>query len=800
MAAVLVASAPGCAEKRTPSRPGAADPGPDGGLAHPAPLTQRRPPEPASRPPADTALEPDGDGAGKPAPATLRPGAALGRWFAGTAIDAALAQREYGKAAQALETWLQKNADSPLRSRARLLLPAARVWSGGAAAAAPALEALLAEPPSESADDPVRLLRDHLRMLAGEAWLSAEKPDQAVAHLDAIGPDFALAERASLLRARASRALAQGPDAAKRFAQHLARFPGAPAEVRLEAHTAIAAGGPTFTEAAARALRGVVARYPHTPAAIEADRRLQSLPAKMRKLTVAESLVRLQAQLDRKALKGATLTAADLRTRVSAGTAAWCQAGFGLATALDRMRKGRQAIVVYDELLKSCETSPLLPRILYYGAKANDRLGRWRTAVNWFERVGKVAPKDSLVDDALRLAGLSLRRHGKEARAEALLRAAVATAGDMAGRAAWALFWPQFEGGHLQKAADVARYAADTAPWNRRASASGRLLYWLGRTQELLKKKVSAALSYARCIREYPLTYYAMVAQERLRRLDPDAAKEALEASRKTPKGVSILEANERLLAEPGMKRAIELMRLGFGAWARAELDRLKVGGGTKETEDWLLALLYDRVGDYTRSHTVARFRRADFGRTFPAGHYRERWELAYPRPEPYRKAVAAAAKKHGVEEALIWAVMREESAFRTGAHSHAGAMGLMQLILSTGRSMAKKEGIRGTLDRRHLEQPEINIALGTRYLGGLSRRFRAHPALMASGYNAGPGGPLKWLRLRPGDPLDRFVERIPYTETRGYTRAVVTSWLRYRYLYYGSQLPRLRLRLPSPE
>ena len=85
---------------------------------------------------------------------------------------------------------------------------------------------------------------------------------------------------------------------------------------------------------------------------------------------------------------------------------------------------------------------------------------------------------------------------------------------------------------------------------------------------------------------------------------------------------------------------------------------------------------------------------------------------------------------------------MRTESHFRTSALSRASAVGLMQLIVPTAKSLARQEGVAGTVDRTRLQDPDLNIRLGTRFLGKLSRRFDGHAALIAAGYNAGPGGP----------------------------------------------------------
>jgi soluble lytic murein transglycosylase len=129
-----------------------------------------------------------------------------------------------------------------------------------------------------------------------------------------------------------------------------------------------------------------------------------------------------------------------------------------------------------------------------------------------------------------------------------------------------------------------------------------------------------------------------------------------------------------------------------------------------------------------------------------------------------------------------------------------ANAVGLMQLIIPTGRAMARREGVSGTIDRNRLKDPLLNIRLGTRYLGRLSARFEGHPALIASGYNAGPGRPAQWLERDTTEELDVFVEKIPYRETRRYTKSVITSYLRYRFLYGNKESVQIPIDLPRQE
>jgi soluble lytic murein transglycosylase len=201
----------------------------------------------------------------------------------------------------------------------------------------------------------------------------------------------------------------------------------------------------------------------------------------------------------------------------------------------------------------------------------------------------------------------------------------------------------------------------------------------------------------------------------------------------------------------------------------------------------WGLALLYSRAGSAKDAHEIARGLLTDWLSRWPAGDWVKAWELAFPRP--YDKLVAREAKKNGIPESLVYAVMREESAFDPDAVSHADAHGLMQLIVPTAKLLAKPVGL--PYDADSLKRPAINISLGSRGLGELTlKTFAQNPLLAIPAYNAGPGRPRRWLRERPRMEFDVWVESIPITETRRYTKRVLASRAAYAYLYERRTVP----------
>jgi soluble lytic murein transglycosylase len=165
--------------------------------------------------------------------------------------------------------------------------------------------------------------------------------------------------------------------------------------------------------------------------------------------------------------------------------------------------------------------------------------------------------------------------------------------------------------------------------------------------------------------------------------------------------------------------------------------------------------------------------------------------------PRPYSATVEQLEQRYELPPGLVYAVMRQESAFRPEARSRVGAVGLMQLMPSTAERAARELSLEHASER--LTQAEYNLELGAFYLGKLLGSFDQRAVLAVSSYNAGPQAVASWLEGRKRIPLDLWAARIPYAETRNYVARVMSNWARYRYLAGGSEnVPVLALELPA--
>ena len=165
-------------------------------------------------------------------------------------------------------------------------------------------------------------------------------------------------------------------------------------------------------------------------------------------------------------------------------------------------------------------------------------------------------------------------------------------------------------------------------------------------------------------------------------------------------------------------------------------------------------------------------------------------WRLSYPKG--YWKQVLSNAQLFDLDPYLVLAVIREESRFNPKATSRSNAKGLMQIIPSTGRGIARKLNLSHYRSKK-LYDAKLNIKMGTYYLSNLIKSFQNNAYLALAGYNGGPNRVKNYLKLWYNNNLkvvdiDEFIESIPIRETRLYVQKVMGSYFEYKRLYEGKR------------
>ncbi len=618
--------------------------------------------------------------------------------------------------------------------------------------------------------------------------------------------------------------------AAKRWAEvdtevstFLTRFPKGPrrAEAMFQRAEALAALGRPVEEVAA-AYRKLWAEIPLDNFATRAADRLEEMAktASSSQLnsiagrTVDELLSRGMIFFDGNQNTQAENTFAAALALPGVDKITQCKLRFHLAQSVWKQRQRPRAAPLFDQAIADCRAagSPdLVVRSLYQSARSYASAGDKEKALALYAQIEKDFSDHRLADDARLRAAEVYTDNGKDGEAEKLLGdlADVYPKGDMAPEALWRLAlasWRAHDDGKTLHWLDeiLRRYPREDI-WY----ADGRALYWKARVLEKKKLRKEARETYERAVREYPLSVYTLFALERMRKTFPEARTALLHELRKHmgdgDKKLPWDFGKQAIFGEPGFLRAVEFARMGLGAEARRELGRLGLRVGTgkgdapissgREDVYWITAILLDRSGQWNASHAIPRYTLTTYRRSYPNGGRREaEWRLGYPKAFPDLVAKNSHANK--VPEALQWAIMREESSFYPRAESFANALGLTQMMTKTAQRFAK-----WPVTREALLNPEKNLEVGSRFLAFLLDHYAGAVPLAISGYNAGEGGVDRWLRERGDVELDEFIETIPFDETRGYTKRVLSSYLTYAWLYaLDKPVPTINFSLTKPD
>ena len=634
-----------------------------------------------------------------------------------------------------------------------------------------------------------------------------------------------LEAEADLIRIDALRGLARWDDVLAGLDTHLQRFPNGPraAEVlfkKAEAMEHVQPGTDTRLPGpdVIALYRRVWSEAPLEPWSDRAAERLEqiagALPAPeaavVRARTAAELVARGNVFLDRsrnqeaEAAYGAALSAPGLNGDLE------CKARFSRAQAVWKERQRPRAAPLFDEAEVACARAgnrDLHAKSLYNGGRSYASTGNRDAAAARFSRIEAEHADHSYADDARVRMAEAATDAGDDASAAKIL-AEVPTRypnGDMLNEALWRLAFGAWRAGHLDEATHWLDENLRLVPHEEIWYAEGRALYWKGRVLEKQGHAGEARDWYARAVREYPLSVYALLALARLKSDDAHGATELVASLRKGLHDVPAWTFPPRpLYGEPGFLRAVELARMGQGGDARRELAKLGLAtsadkhapaataaAAIAQGEDliWIAATLLDRGGIWSASHTLPRYGATSYRLEYPKGLGTAKWRLAYPRAFPV--LVTKNAKANQIPEALQWAIMREESAFSPRIESFANAIGLTQMLVKTARRFA--DGAPVTRDV--LMDPAKNVQLGSRFLAFLWKRFSEAPPLAIAGYNAGEGAVDHWLADRGDLDMDEFMETIPYEETRNYTKRVLASYFAYSWLYAAKPVPAVPLR-----
>jgi soluble lytic murein transglycosylase-like protein len=317
------------------------------------------------------------------------------------------------------------------------------------------------------------------------------------------------------------------------------------------------------------------------------------------------------------------------------------------------------------------------------------------------------------------------------------------------GLTAWRAGEPTTAAGYFERVATD----ADGTPWTRAAGA-----FWAARCH-LKQKRPQLVSRWLKAAAQHPRTFYGQVAR---RALGMDAG---VEWTVRSPTKVAL----DTILGSRGGQRALALLQIGRRALAEDELYLLlRKRAADPEAAAALLAVA-QMAGLPSLSLRLAVLFEERFDARIDAALY----------PLPSWRPRGGFI----VDPALLFALMRQESAFDPRAESPMGAAGLMQLMPETAQKVADA-GILVSDEKRFLFDPEYNLTLGQRYVNALLKHRIVEDDLvsLAVAYNAGAANLIKWrAEAAHGDDPLLFIESIPSRETRQFIERVLANYWIYR-------------------
>ena len=633
---------------------------------------------------------------------------------------------------------------------------------------------------------------DHVRWLLADALARVGQVDQARTIAAGIADhhkDSRLAPAGLLLAATLAGGAGDDAGAQKLLARIVRSYPDAaelPATLYLLGLTAEALGK---LEGAIAAYREIQILAPTSGWADGAgDRLLILMRGGMRipELSLAQRLDRAERLLK----GGVPQTAADEAERIANETTdvpASVRALKIFADAAQRLKRYDVAARALGLAVSRASTAQK-PALQLEHARALARTKQREQALPVYARVMATGTEVEAAEAAYQRARL-LDELGRENDAATAYRA-VATRfanREVAGAALWRIGWLEYGRGRTGAAGET---------WSRIGEVAGgrtyRIpgLYWAGRAQDAAGKRAEAHRAWKRVVAEAPRSYYGMLAAHRLAALS--SSRDASKPPDATAPVVIVLPADPTLALadDPGYQRVDLLRRIGLVEPAIAELEDVVNRSVGDPVRLYGLSSAYVRDERYHLALRILRRHFSAIATTANPAVPQAFWEMLYP--FGWRKAVTEAAEREGLDPFLVAALVREESSYYPRAISRAGARGLMQLMPSTAELVARHGGI-ALADADTLDDPGVNVELGTRFLAGMLKEFR-DPRLALAAYNAGPTRVRQWLKARPATDIEAFVEQIPFDETRGYVKRVMLSWEEYRRVYGSGARP-----VPTP-
>lgn len=657
------------------------------------------------------------------------------------------------------------------------------------------------------------LLSDFLHYQTARARYFAHEADAALELARAVDKDSIHGADAELLAGDILRGKGDHAAVAAHYRDYITRRPKGIrfSEARFRLAEALEATKGDAKEIAAL-YRRITIDDPLSSWATQATARLEVVDPNQPPLTVDEQIDRamelFDAQRNPESEAGFAAALADPKITPSAK----CVAAYHRAQSRFKARDRKGAAPLFDEAAAACKdakTTDLEIKALYQAGRSYGFYGATETSIARYQAAQQVDPSHSYADDALLREGEEWAIKGDAKKVEECLSTLPVKfpKGDMVAEAMWRLGWAAWRAKQVDDAIKWWTKQIELVPHDYNWYGEGQPQYWLGRAFLAKGKRAEALAWWEKGIKQYPAAYYALLGLNRIRELDKQKYAALVKELATDPPGYDpaapAFTFKPRVeWATAGFRRALELMRLGLGETAAAELRKVGLAAppNKQRVDDpdtieklWAMAYLFDKAGRYGTSHWPTRWHILDYRTQWPVGANRARWQIGYPRA--YEALLREHAKTNKVPFAMQMAIVREESAFDPLLESYANAIGLTQMIFVTAERFAKGTGIK--VSRATLRDPEKNVTIGSRFLGHLFAYWKNFTLFVPPSYNGGEGYVRRNLKTKGSLAADEFIEAIVDDQIRNYTKRVAGTYFTYSWLY-EQVVPEMPNKIPA--
>jgi soluble lytic murein transglycosylase len=425
---------------------------------------------------------------------------------------------------------------------------------------------------------------------------------------------------------------------------------------------------------------------------------------------------------------------------------------------------------------------------LYNLTQTYARSRQWPQARTTVEELRRAFPKSSWTPRAITAAG-QLADDGKNSNDASYFYHLALNAYPGAVEIAQAQFnlgWAAHEANNFQESSRLLTehlaYYADKNTDNR-----GRAGYWAARDSEKVGKLAEARALYDAMQGRYDANWYGYLAKQRLdtmsrggnaqKSFPPDSVVGRAVANLQT---VTAAEETAGAEADRSLLKADQLTNIGLDDWALEELATPSEAAPFSPRLNLAIARIYRSQEENVRALNVLKKSYPDYSQMKPEELTRDEWDVFYPLA--YWDIIAQESRARSLDPFQVAGLIRQETVFNPRSRSAANAYGLMQVLVPTGRALARKYGIDRAITADVLYEPRLNIQLGTAYMRDQIDKF-GRIEYVAAAYNAGPGKVPQWRATLP-EAMDEWAEAVPYKETRGYIQGVVRNRLQYERLY----------------